>query len=151
MICSHFFRSQAKLLLVVPSMRGARALAEHHHGAAGRAAPALLRRADQHVHAGGLHVDPHRAGGDAVEHEQAADLVHRVGHGAQVVVGQDHAGGGFHVRREHHGGLLGADGGHHLVDRRGREGRLRPSPMRRAFSTVPAAGIRPISKICVQR
>jgi hypothetical protein len=27
------------------------------------------------------HVHPHRAGGDAVEHEQAAHLVHRVGHG----------------------------------------------------------------------
>ena len=96
----------AKLLLVVASMRGAGALAQHHEGAAGRAAPALLRRADQHVDAGGLHVDPHRAGGDAVEHEQAADLVHRIGHGLQVVVGQHHAGRGFDVRREHHRRLL---------------------------------------------
>jgi hypothetical protein len=46
------------------------------------------------------HVDPHRARGDAVEHEQAAHLVHRVGHRLQVVVGQHHAGGGLDVRRD---------------------------------------------------
>ena len=96
------------------------ALAEHDHGAAGRAAPALLRRGDQHVHAGGLHVHPHGARGDAVQHEQAAHLVHGIGHGPQVVVRQDHAGGRFHVRRKHHRGLLLADGGLHFGDRRGR-------------------------------
>jgi hypothetical protein len=69
----------AKLLLVVPSM-ALRARSQHHHRAARRAAPALLRRGDQHVDAGGAHVDPHGAGGDAVQHEQAAHGMHGVGH-----------------------------------------------------------------------
>jgi hypothetical protein len=150
MICSHFFRSQAKLVLVVASMRGARALAEHHEGAAGRAAPALLRRADQHVDAGGLHVDPHRAGGDAVQHEQAAHLVHRVGHGAQVVVGQHHAGGGFDVRREHHAGLSAR-----MVATTSAMGAGAKGACGRRHAARPSArccaGMRPISKICVQR
>ena len=101
----------------------ARQVGQHHERAAGRSAPALLRRAHQHVDAGGAHVHPHRAAGDAVQHEQAARGMHRVTHGAQVGVGQHHAGGGFHMGREHHVGLLARDGGHHLVDRRGRERR----------------------------
>ena len=80
-----------------------RQVAEHHKSAAGRAAPALLWRADQHVHAGGGHVDPQRAGGDAVEHEQRADFVRRIGHRAQVVVGQQQAGGCFDAARHDDG------------------------------------------------
>ena len=104
---------------------GAGALAEHHHGAAGRAAPAFLRRGNQHVDAGRLHVDPHRARGDAVEHEQAAHCMHGVGHGAQIVVGQDHAGGGFDMRGKDDGGLFAGDGGLHVGNRRGRPRGLR--------------------------
>ena len=37
--------------------------------------------------------------------------MHRVGHGAQVVVGQDHAGGGFDVRREYQRRAAGAQQG----------------------------------------
>ena len=73
MICSHFFRSAAKLVLVVPSIAARARSLSITMRAAGRAAPALLRRADQHVDAGGRHVDPDRAAGDAVQHEQAAD------------------------------------------------------------------------------
>ena len=98
---------------------------KHHEGAARRAAPALLRGAHEHVHAGGLEVDPHGARGNAVEHEQAAHFVRGVGHGAKVVVGQHHAGGGFDVRREHDRGPLGADRPHHFVDRGRRERLLR--------------------------
>ncbi len=99
-------------------------LRQHGKAAAGLAAPAFLRCADQHVHAGGLHVHPHRTRGDAVEHEQTAHRMHRVGHGAQIVVGQHHAGGGFHMRGEHDGGLFAGDGGDHLGYGRGHEGRL---------------------------
>ena len=104
---------------------GAGARAEHHHGAAGRSAPAFLRRGNQHVHAGGFHVHPDGARGNAVQHKQAAHLVHGVGHGAQVVVGQDHAGGCFYVRRKHHVGFFGQDGGDHFVNRAGHPRGLR--------------------------
>ncbi len=40
--------------------------------------------------------------------------MHGLADGAQVVVGQDHAGGGFDVRGKHHGGTLGTDGGGHF-------------------------------------
>ena len=43
----------------------------------------------QHVHAAGPHVDPQRAGGDAVEDEKPADLMHRGAHRPEVVVGQN--------------------------------------------------------------
>ena len=98
--------------------------AEHHQGAAGRGAPAFLRSADQYVDAIGAHVDPERAGGDAVEHEQAADRVHGVGDGAQVVVGQDHSRGGFDMGGENHLWLLRLDGRYHFVYRWRGEGGL---------------------------
>ena len=105
---------------------GSCALAQHHESAAGRTAPALLWRAHQHIDPRGLHVHPDRARGDAVEHEEAADFVRGLGHRAQIVVGQDHAGGGFDMRRADHGGALLADRGHHLGDRRRRIGHLAP-------------------------
>ncbi len=43
--------------------------------------------------------------GDAIEHEQAADLMHGVGDGADIVVGQDHAARGLDMRGEDHVGL----------------------------------------------
>jgi len=95
--------------------RLARAGRQHHHGAAGRAAPALLRRGDQHVHTGLDHVHPHRAGGHAVQHHQGAHLVRRIADGADVVVGQQDAAGGFHVRGKHHLGLFSADGRGHVL------------------------------------
>ena len=41
--------------------------------------------------------------------------MHGLGHGADVVVRQDHAGSRLHMRGKHQRGLFGADGGHHLV------------------------------------
>jgi hypothetical protein len=76
-----------------------------------------LRRAHQHVDAGVLHVDPDRARGNAVEHEQPADGMHRIGHRTQIGGGQDHAGRGFHMRCEHHVGPRRGDGGDDFVDR----------------------------------
>ena len=101
------------------------AFAEHDHGAAGRAAPALLWCRDQDVDTGGFHVHPHGARGDAVEHEQATDGVHGIGNGLEVVIGQDHAGRGFDVGSEHQGGLFAGDGGHDLVDGGWHPGALR--------------------------
>ncbi|MDT4858506.1 hypothetical protein FQZ97_929790 [compost metagenome] len=51
--------------------------------------------------------------------------MHRVGDRAQVVVGQHHAGGGFHVRREHQRRFFCRDGGFHVFNRRRRPGGLR--------------------------
>ena len=150
MICSHFFRSQAKLELVgaVDAPARARSL-EHHHRAARRAAPALLRRGDQHVDAGGLHVDPHRARGDAVEHEQAADFVHR---GGRPRAGSRPAGScrdavstcGANTSV----GLLGADRRRDFGDRRRRQRRLRAvADAARLAARSTTRGIRPMSKI----
>ena len=135
MICSHLLRSSAKLVLVVAVDALARALAQHHERAARRAGPALLRRRDQHVDARRRHVDPHRARGDAIEHEQPADLVRRLGDRAQVVVGQDDSRRGLDVRREHHVGPLVADRA--PPPRRSAPARTapaRPSPLRRALA-----------------
>ncbi len=107
---------------VVDGVAGAGA--EHHHGAGGRAAPAFLRRTHQHVHAGGFHVHPHRARGNAIEHQQAADGMDCIGHLAQVAVGQNHARSSFHVRCKHHLGLLDSNGFHHLFDGAGNPRRL---------------------------
>ncbi|MNG04481.1 hypothetical protein D3C84_876150 [compost metagenome] len=63
--------------------------AEHHQGAARGGAPAFLRRTDQQVDSALVHIDPQRARGDAVQHEQATHRVHGVADGAQVVIGQD--------------------------------------------------------------
>ena len=93
-------------------------LAEHHHGAAGRTAPALLRRTDQNIDTDIDHVHPHRTRGNAVQHKKTTDFVHRGRDRAQVIVGQYHAAGCFHVRCKNHVGLLGANGGHHFVNRR---------------------------------
>ena len=51
--------------------------------------------------------------------------MHGVGNGANVVVGQYQAARGFHMRSEHHIGLLFEDGRHHFGDRRRHPGRLR--------------------------
>ena len=92
MICSHFFRSQAKLVLVVPSIAlRARARCSITIAQQGELLQPFCGAEISTSTPRGLHVDPDRAGGDAVEHEQAADLVHGVADGAQVVVGQDHA------------------------------------------------------------
>jgi hypothetical protein len=104
---------------------GARSLAEDHQRAAGRARPAFLRGADQDVDLVGDHVDPHRTGSDAIEHEQAVHRPHRLAHGTQVVVGQNHPRGSLDVRRKNDRRPFGADAGHDVVDRRWRERRLR--------------------------
>ena len=121
---SHFLRSTAKLVLVLASTAARARVERHDERGAGTARPAFLRRADQHVDARRLHVDPHRARGDAIEHEHAAMLVRGVGDRADVRVGKDDAGCGFHVRREHDVGTLAADRGDDLGDRRRRVRRL---------------------------
>ena len=63
--------------------------AEHHQGAARGGAPAFLRCADQQVDCAFVHIDPKRARGDAVQHEQATHRMHGVADGPQVLVGQD--------------------------------------------------------------
>ena len=92
-------------------------------GAGGRA-PSFLRGTDQHVHAGGGHVHPERPGGHAIQHEQATDATDRVANSLQVVVGQYHARGGFHMGSEDHGGPVGENGGNYLVHWRWRVGGL---------------------------
>ena len=94
--------------------------AEHDVTGPGGSAPALLRCTQQHVDAELLHVDPDRAGSDAVEHEQTADLVGGVGERADVVIGQDHARGRLDVRGEDDLRLTQADRRDNVVDRRGR-------------------------------
>jgi hypothetical protein len=128
------------------------AFAKHYQPGAGGAAPAFLWRADQYIDTDRAHVYPQRAGGDAVEHEQAADLAHRCADGLQVVIRQDDAGGGFHVRRENHGRALRTYRGEHLGQRCRRPGCLR------VLGRAPGlehAGIRevirPMSRICDQR
>ena len=99
----------------------ARARAQHHEARARRTAPALLRRGYQHIDVARRHVDPHRAGRDAVEHEEPADIAYRCADGGEIVRRQDHAGRGFDVRREHHVRLFSPDGRDDLVDRRRRK------------------------------
>ena len=101
-----------------------RALGHHHEARARGRTPALLRRGKQHIDAGCLHVDPDAARGDAVEHHQRADLMRGRGQGGDVVIGQDDPGGGLHMRGEDDVGLLFADPGGDLLDRRRGEGRL---------------------------
>ena len=105
-------------------MAAARTLIEHHQRAARRAAPAFLRRGDQHVDAAGLHVDPHRPRGDAIEDEQSAAGAHGVADGAQVRVRENDSRRGLDVRREYHVRLRLADRGDRFVDRDGRERRV---------------------------
>ncbi len=88
---------------------------EHHHGTTRRPAPALLRCTDQYVNASGLHIHPHGARGNAVQHHQPANGMHRIAHCTQVVIGQHHACSGFNVRCEHNIGALCLDGGNHFL------------------------------------
>ena len=124
------------------------ALAEHHHRAAGRAAPAFLRRRNQHIDAGGAHIHPQRAGRHAVQHQQRADGVRRRAQGLQIIVGQQDAAGGFDVRGKHDFGLFGVDGRHHFVDRAGCPRCLRAIALRARFANhgsgaeAQAAGIK---------
>ena len=152
MIARHFFRSSANEFDVVASSRSAARSEQHHHPGRRRRRPALLRRRDQHVDPGLRHVHPDAARGDAVQHQQRADLVRRLGHRRDIGVGQDHARRGFDMRREHH---LGP----------GLRGSRRPLPRsaaahrRRAARCPPAAPSPPSSRrrsrrrprICVQR
>ena len=77
-----------------------------------------MRCADQDIDAGGFHVDPDRAGGDAVEYEQPTLGMHSVGYLAHVVERQNDAGGGFDVRGKHYGRFAFADCCNDLRNRR---------------------------------
>ena len=118
MIVSHFWRSTAKLVEVVAMTLRPTGLAEHHVARARRAAPPLLRGAEQDVDAELGHVHPERPRRDAVEDEEPTDRVRRRGDGADVVVGQQHARRRLHVCREDDLGTVALDGLDHLVDRR---------------------------------
>ena len=59
-----------------------------------------------------------RTRGDAVEDDEATDLVGRRSEGTDVVVGQQESGRSFDVCREDDVGAAALDGFHHLVDRR---------------------------------
>ena len=71
-----------------------------------------------------MHVDPDRAGRDAVQNEQSTYIVHGLRHGTQVVIGQNDPGSRLHVRRKDQIGPLPMDCGNHLVDRGRRKRRL---------------------------
>src|SRR5690606_368577 len=86
-------------------------LGHHHETTARRSAPAFLRGADQEVHTECLHVDPDGAGGDAVEDEETTNGVRGFSNGLDVVVRQDQASGGFHVRCKYYSRLFFGDGG----------------------------------------
>ncbi|KAF5300664.1 hypothetical protein FQA39_LY19128 [Lamprigera yunnana] len=76
------------------------ALAQHHHRAAGRAAPALLGRVIEHIDAGFRRSTPHRRAATAVEHQQRAHVVRGGAEGGDVVIGQDDAAGRLDMRGE---------------------------------------------------
>jgi hypothetical protein len=77
-----------------------------------------LRRADQDVDAARLHVDPDRAGGNAIQYKHAADGMHSVGHCAQISVRQHHSGCGFDMRCKDQIRLVFPDRSDHVFDRR---------------------------------
>ena len=99
------------------------AFAEHDHARARRTSPALLRRAQDGVHAGRLHVHPNRAARDGIEHEQPPVRVHGVGHSLDVRIRQNDPSRRLHVRREHHRGFFLVDHLHDLRQGRWRERR----------------------------
>eukprot|EP00755_Sulcionema_specki_P007700 Sspe_Gene.38947::Locus_18782_Transcript_1_1_Confidence_1.000_Length_1375::g.38947::m.38947 len=99
-------------------------LVHHHQPSARRPSPPLLRSRQVNINVELLHVNPDCPRGNAVEDEDTPHLVHRIGNGLDVVVGEDDASTGLNVRCADHRRLLLPDGRHHLVDGRGCEGRL---------------------------
>ncbi len=100
MIASHLPRSTAKLVDCVAFARASPASDSITKPAEGEADQPFCGAEISTSTPASLHVDPGAARGDAVEYEKPADPVHRVGHGTQVVVGQDHARGGLDMRGE---------------------------------------------------
>jgi hypothetical protein len=131
MMSCHLRRSTAKLELVVsPSRASARSLSMTSP-AAGEALQPFCGAEISTSTPVALHVDPDAARGDAIEHEQRADIMGSVGNRLEVVIGQDDAGGGFHMRRENDARPLLADPGGDRVDRL-------PGQRRRWFHCRPA-------------
>ena len=125
MICSHFLRSQAKLVLVVASMRARarspRAIRAQQGEALQPFCGALISTSTLLA----TMFNPDRAGSYAIEHEKAVDRTNRVTDRFQVVVGQDHAGSGFDVRGENHVGFVFPYCSHNVFNRCRGKGRLR--------------------------
>ena len=59
---------------------------QHHKSGARRSAPAFLGRADQHINAAGLHIDPQRARCNAVQDHHAAMSVHGICQRSDVII-----------------------------------------------------------------
>lgn len=60
-------------------------------------------------HASFLHVYPYGSGGDAIQHKNGAHFLAGLGHAAEVVVWQDDASRGLHMRGKHNGWPAFAD------------------------------------------
>jgi len=152
MICSHLRRSHAKARarrLVDPRARLLASITWPQHGDPLQpCCGALIRMSTLFA----THVDPHGAGRDAVEHEEAADRAHgfadpRSSNRRACIIPE----AVFTCGAEQHVGPLVADRLHDLVDRRRREwrpARLRQPGAPSAPSMQP--GMPPMSKICVQ-
>mmetsp|Transcript_17405 Transcript_17405/g.36462 ORF Transcript_17405/g.36462 Transcript_17405/m.36462 type:complete len:346 (-) Transcript_17405:255-1292(-) len=93
-----------------------RLFGEHYESAAGGTGPSLLRRRDDGIDAEIFHIGPDGSGGDAIEDEEAADVVYGLGGLADVVVGEDHAGGCLDVGGEEDCGAFFRDFFHDIVD-----------------------------------
>ena len=151
MICSHLRRSQAKLVLVVASMRlraSALSATNAQHGEPLQPFCGALMRMS---HAGCLHVDPDGSGGDAVENEQAAYFMHRVGHRLEGNRRAASCPRRFRREGEHHLRPILADAATTSSIGAGANGALGPASTARALGTTTSEGIRPISKIWLQR
>src|ERR1700731_1782903 len=145
MIDNHLRRSHAKLVLVVLSM-AVRArwlsitsakpgvLLQPFWGAVintstplpktGCAAPAFLGCGNQHVDTAGLHVDPQRTRGNAIEDEQSTCSVDGVTDRAQIRIGENDSRCRLDVRREHRIRPKLPDRSNHFVNRGWRKWRV---------------------------
>jgi hypothetical protein len=110
MICSHFLRSQAKLVLVVASMRSrARSPSDQaQHGEPLQPFCGALISTSTLLAAMSTQTVPEATQSST---NKPVDRAHGSADRLQVVIRQDHAGGGFDVRREDDGRLVFADGG----------------------------------------
>jgi hypothetical protein len=151
MICSHFFEvageAGADVVSSMPPGRSADSITMPQQGEALQPFCGALIRTSTPRPA----CRPRAAGGDAVQHQQPAHLVHGVGHLADVVVGQHDPGGGLHMRAKTMSGRSARMVATTSSMGAGAKGEVGRIAVRRAFSTVRVGGISPISKIWLQR
>ncbi len=148
MIASHFFRSSAKLSMSSRPSAPAPASDSITSPAEGEADQPFCGAEISTSTPDRLHIHPDTARGDAVQHQQRAHLMRRLGQRLQVIVRQDDPGRGLDMRRKDHVGLRLVDLRHHLLDRRRRKGRLgRRCRSRAPSSPCVSAAKPPASKI----